>query len=81
MTTIADQLLADIEAFLDRYEMKPTTFGWLSCRDKATVRRLREGLGITSKRIDQIREFMRTYEGNGPANRGKRGRVPEAIAA
>lgn len=81
MTTIADQLLADIERFLAEHEMKPTTFGWLSCRDKATVRRLREGLGITSKRIDQIREFMANFEGNGRRARRKRAHAPEPIAA
>jgi hypothetical protein len=59
--TTAERLLADIETFLKAHDMSATTFGRLACRDPHTVRWLRDGNGVTSSRIDTLRNFMRDY--------------------
>lgn len=59
---IHDQLVADIEAFMQRHEMHKTDFGVLSLGNKHTVRRLRNGMGISSHRIARLYKFMADYD-------------------
>lgn len=54
----ADQLLSEIESFCARHDMSETTFGRESVRDGHLVRRLRKHKSLTTKRLDQVREFM-----------------------
>lgn len=54
----ADQLLSEIEQFCARHQMSETTFGRESVRDGHLVRRLRTHKSLTTKRLDQVREFM-----------------------
>ncbi len=60
MSTSA-QLLTEILAFCQVTGMSETTFGVEAVRDGHLVRRLREGKSITTRRLDQCREFMRQY--------------------
>ena len=63
---IHDQLVADIEAFLLKHGMSKTELGIHALSNKHTVRRLHEGMGISSHRIAALYNFMRAYEtGNG----------------
>jgi hypothetical protein len=66
---IHDQLVTDIDAFLARHGMFPTEFGVLALSNKHTVRRLREGMGISSHRIARLYEFMADYD----RSHGRRG--------
>ena len=61
-TSIHSQLVADINAFLARHNLYPTEFGILALGNKHTVRRLRNGMGISSHRIDRLYKFMADYE-------------------
>lgn len=60
--SIHDKLVSDIDAFLLRHGMFPTTFGVLSLGNKHTVRRLRGGMGISSHRIARLYAFMADYD-------------------
>ena len=62
--TSTQELLTELEAFLDKSGMPPTTFGLRSCNDAHAVRRLREGYGVTMRRADIMRQFMRDYRPN-----------------
>ena len=80
--TISEKLLVEVERFMLRYNMPYTRFGELSCRDRNAVRRLREGHGITTRRYEQIKNFMAEYRlGNAPARRGGARYKPVRAAA
>jgi hypothetical protein len=55
------QLLSEILTFCQSTGMSETTFGVEAVRDGHLVRRLREGKSITTRRLDQCRDFMRCY--------------------
>ena len=57
-----DDLLAKIEAFLKRTDMKASTFGRRAVDDGKLVPYLREGRSITIRRMDQILAFMAEWE-------------------
>ncbi len=59
--SIAKDLLSEIEDFMSRFDMAATTFGRKAMSDPHIVRRLRDGYGISSQRIDKLREFMASY--------------------
>lgn len=61
-SSLAKELLDQIEKFLARHDMAHTTFGRLSCNDAHAVRRLREGIGLTVRRVDIYRAFMAEYD-------------------
>ena len=58
-----EQLLAEIEGFLSRPDVKMTesTFGRLAVNDGKLVPRLREGKGITLDTAAKITTFIREY--------------------
>lgn len=60
--TGAEDLLAEIEKFLRKHGMAPSTFGFKAVHDGKTVDRLRAGKTITMKTAAKIREYMRAYE-------------------
>ncbi|MBX9587879.1 MAG: hypothetical protein K2X43_01150 [Hyphomonadaceae bacterium] len=62
----AELLLSEIEAFMAENDMPATTFGALACRDNHLVRYLRAGRSITTRRLDQCREFMRQHRRKQP---------------
>ena len=57
----AKWLLDQIEEFLTINEMENDgcTFGWLLCRDRTLVQRLRDGGDVTLTRMDGAVAFMR----------------------
>ena len=62
MTTSShDILLAEVEDFLKRHDMAPTTFGTLAANDMKLVSELRDGRDIRLSTADRIRRFMREY--------------------
>lgn len=68
-------LLASVEAFLERHNMPPTTFGAKAVNDAKLVANLRSGADIRTRTADRIREFMEGYESAPPLSRGRSRRV------
>ena len=61
--SISSDLLREIDAFVRRAGMAPTTFGRLAANDGKLVARLRGGKGITTGTVEKIRSYIRD---NGP---------------
>lgn len=57
-----EDLLSDIEKFLRKHGMAPSTFGLNAVNDGKTVDRLRSGKTITMRTAEKIRRFMHDYE-------------------
>ncbi|MFO1081900.1 MAG: hypothetical protein U1E23_14875 [Reyranellaceae bacterium] len=57
MSIISD-LLAEVEGFLTKTGMPPTTFGKNAVRDGKFVARLRAGKGITVATVDRVRAYI-----------------------
>lgn len=64
-------LLSEIEAFLERHKMAPTVFGVAAVSDGHLVRKLKSGRGITTNKMDRIRDFIRDYKPGGQRSRGR----------
>ena len=62
MTTIADELRADIKAFLARTGMTPTDFGINALNTPAFWTKLKRGEDIRASTIDKVRRYMREYD-------------------
>jgi len=60
MTTRED-LLAEIDAYLEKYEMAPSAFGRLVMNDGHFVTRIRAGGQVLSRTVDRVRAFMANY--------------------
>lgn len=64
MSTLTEQFLAEIEAFLTANEMDPTNFGRKSLNDPNFVFDMRKGdRSPSAKTIDRVRSFMANYMG------------------
>jgi hypothetical protein len=63
MSNARDELLREIESFLRRNDIPPTTFGRLAANDLGLVRRLRGGSDVRTATADRLRKFMTEYEG------------------
>jgi hypothetical protein len=59
---LRDELLLEIEAFLERSGMGPGTFGSLTMADGKLVPRLRAGADLRTQSVDRIREFIRAHD-------------------
>ena len=70
MASTRDILMADIEAFLLRYDMAHTTFGKRAVNDVAFVQRMREGKDPRGSTIDAVRKFMDSYRPPAKRRRG-----------
>lgn len=59
-----ESLLADIDAFLGRDDVKitETTFGRLAVNDGKFVGRLRAGKSLTLNTFEKVQRFMREYK-------------------
>ena len=77
--SISSDLLREIDAFVHRAGMAPTTFGRLAANDGKLVARLRSGKGITTRTVEKVQAYMR--EKNGPGGAGGDRGGPEAAAA
>jgi hypothetical protein len=56
-----DDLLTDIEAFLEAHQMAETTFGRRAANDATLLRDMREGRELRRATAERIRQFMVTY--------------------
>ena len=70
--SISSGLLREIDAFVRRAGMAPTTFGRLAANDGKLVARLRSGKGITTRTVEKVQAYMRA--------RGDRGEPEAAVA-
>lgn len=61
-----EQLLRQIDAFLDRTGMKPTRFGIEALSDGGLVKGLREGRSLTLKNAQRVVAFMAEYPASRP---------------
>jgi len=57
--TLSEQFLADVEAFLSRSGMSPTTFGKEALGDPVFVFDLRNGRKPGLGSVDRVYDFMR----------------------
>lgn len=60
MDSAADAFLSEIEAFLAREHVRPSTFGRAAVGDPNFVRQLREGRAPSLRLVDRTRAHMRT---------------------
>lgn len=58
--SIRDELLRDIERYLDRTGMDHTRLGKLALNDPAFVSRLRAGADVRTRTVERIRNFIRS---------------------
>lgn len=70
--SIVRTLLEKVDAYLVSTGMSATAFGIAACCDPHIVRRLREGMGITARRIDKIEDYMRDNPNGPPEDRPRR---------
>jgi hypothetical protein len=63
MSSAREDLLLEVESFLERNNISPTTFGRLAVNDLGLVRRLRSGADVRTATADRLRNFMTEYEG------------------
>jgi hypothetical protein len=61
ITSIRDDLLCEIDAFLDRTGMEPSRLGKDAVNDPAFVHRLRAGADVRTRTVDRIRKFMAAH--------------------
>ncbi len=73
-----DQILAEIEAFLERHKMSAGEFGIQCMRNPSFVYRLRRGQGILDSSIDRARAFMAEHDKRPLARRRKAESRPAA---
>ena len=59
--SMRDDILAEIEKFLNRTGMSPTRFGEKTMNDRALVMRLRDGRDLKLSTAEKLRAFMRNY--------------------
>lgn len=60
--TAREKLVAEIEAFLVKQDMYPTTFGRLAANDTALVSRLRAGASVRLDTAERLRDWMAAYQ-------------------
>ena len=76
MASSTQQLLADIEAFLDAHNMRAAYFGRDAVNDTSLVYRLRKGKTVRLETADRIRAFMATVKGAQKGRRTKKTKEP-----
>lgn len=54
--------LEEIEKFMARHDMNPTTFSLLCKNDPAFVLRIKRGRNPQADTIDEVRRFMKEYK-------------------
>lgn len=59
---LRDDLLLEIEAFLERSGMAPGTFGTYVAKDGKFVNRLRAGADVRTQLLERCREFIRDQD-------------------
>ena len=61
MKPIREQVLSEIERFLEKHNMSPAEFGQKVKNDTRFVYRLRQGADIRGSTIDAIRKLIHDY--------------------
>lgn len=72
-----EQLLEEIDAFLQQTGMTKSVFGTLAANDDKFVERVRAGSGFTVRTLDRVRKFMSDYK---PPHKGGKSRPKKAAA-
>lgn len=62
--SLTDQVLSEVEAFLQRAQMSASGFGKRVLNDEQFVFRLRKGGNVTARNIDKARDFIRDHDEN-----------------
>ena len=57
-----EELIQELDTFLDRYGLADTRFGILSVGDGHLMRRIRDGKTIRRSTVLKIRKFCQRYE-------------------
>lgn len=65
MKTLAQTVLDEVDAFLERHNMAATTLGRLAVNDGHAIHDLRRGGNCTIDRVDKLRQFMASYKPDG----------------
>lgn len=73
-----EELAKQVEDFLAKHGMAPTTFGVLTTGDRKLVAQLRKGRDVRTETADILREFMRDYR---PAQKKAKTMGTESVAA
>lgn len=61
--TAREKLLAEIDAFLEKHDMRETTFGIKAVNDPALVSDMRyHGRSVRIDTAEKLREFMTSYK-------------------
>jgi len=76
-----DKLLADINAFLGRHNMRAADFGKWALNDTGFVYRLRQDLDPKSSTVDRCRAYMAQYERDHPLDRKRKKAAEQRSAA
>lgn len=74
-----EQLLEEIDAFLQQTGMTKSVFGTLAANDDKFVERVRAGSGFTVRTLDRVRKFMNDYKP--PSQKGGKSRPKKAAAS
>ena len=53
-----NELLREIDAFIERQGMNPSDFGWSAIGDRNLYRHLKNGRDLRLSTLDRIRAFM-----------------------
>ena len=60
--TLREEMLLEIEAFLERTGMGPGTFGTHVAQDGKFVKRLRAGADVRTQLLERVREYIRDHD-------------------
>lgn len=71
MTT--DDFQLQVEAFIDRHKMSPTTFGLWAMDDSRFVFDLRKGRNCLFTTVKRVRQFMAEYDRKQEARKQREG--------
>lgn len=66
-----DDLLNEIDKFLERTGIAPTRFGEESCGERSILKRLRSGGKITTDTYDRIKAYMEARRHVRPSRRAQ----------
>jgi hypothetical protein len=58
----SQELIAELDSFLDRYGIADSTFGIRAANDSHLVERIRNGRPIRRSTVLKIRKYMARYE-------------------
>jgi len=61
MTSLREQFLAEVEAYLQASGMNPSDFGGAVLKDRSFVTRLRKGRDVTTHTIDKVRRWIERH--------------------